>query len=76
MKIFNLEAIDMGNNQQEIADRILEIVGDKDFKTHEEFLNLESNLIVQACKDLNWLSVPQSGGLVINWDSNDGDLIA
>ena len=76
MKLYNLEATNMGNNQQELADRALEIVGDKDFKTAEEFWEIEGELIEQACKDLNWVSVPQTGGLVAKWDSKDGEFHA
>jgi len=76
MKMYNLEATNMGNNQQEIADRVLELIGNKDFKTEEEFWDLEGKLIEQACKDLNWSSVPQTGGLVANWDSKDGEFHA
>jgi hypothetical protein len=72
MKICYLEATDMGRDQQEIADRALEIIDDKDFKTPKEFWDIEGSLIEQACKDLGWKSTPQTGGLLVNWDSEDG----
>ena len=76
MKMFNLEATDMGNNQQEIADKALELIADKDFKTADEFYDMEGDLIERACKELGWQSTPQTGGLIANWDSEDGEFKA
>lgn len=71
MRIHSIEATDMGPDQQEIADRVAEIIGDRDFKTPDEFWDLEGHLVTQACNDLGWTSVPSTGGLVVNWDSAD-----
>lgn len=73
MKIFNLEATNMGNNQQEIADKCYEYIADHDFNSVQEFERMESKLIRRACADLGWQSVPSAGGLVVNWDSPTGD---
>lgn len=69
MKIFNLEATDMGNNQSEIAAKVLEYVDGIDYATKDDFYNQEGALITQACTELGWSSVPQSGGLEVEWDS-------
>lgn len=76
MKMFNLEATDMGSNQDEIADKALELITDKDFKTEDEFYDMECELIERACKELGWKSIPQTGGLIANWDSEDGEFKA
>ena len=73
MKIFNIEAANMGNNQQEIANWILEEVADVDFKTESQFLDSEGDYITRACLALGWDSAPQTGGLEVNWDSEDGN---
>ena len=73
MKILSIEANDMGNDQQEIADEALDIIGDREFKSPEEFYALESKLILQSCMNLGWNSVPAVGGLIVNWDSPTGD---
>ena len=73
MKILSIEAADMGNNQQEIAEEALYIIGDRDFKSPEEFYNLESKLILQSCMNLGWNSFPSTGGLIVNWDSPTGE---
>jgi len=73
MKLLTIEATDMGNNQDEIAEEVYNLVADHDFKTEAEFYEMEGKLITQACKNLNWQSVPQNGGLVPNWDSSDGE---
>lgn len=73
MKIFNLEATDMGNNQYEIASKVYEYAQNIDFNTPEEFYKQEGALIERACKEIGWSSCPQTGGLVVNWDSPTGD---
>ena len=73
MKIQHLEATDMGTNQSEIADKVMEYVAGVDFKTAEDFTDQEYQLIIRACNDLKWWSVPSVGGLEIYWDSQDGD---
>ena len=73
MKVFSLEATDMGKDQQEIADKCEEYVEGIDFKSEEEFEAMEAALIKRACDELGWVSVPTVGGLVVNWDSPDGD---
>lgn len=72
MKINHIEAINMGANQQQIADCVLTLIENKDFNTEQEFSDMESALIGRACKLLGWASIPQTGGLVINWDTMSG----
>ena len=67
MKIFNIEAIDMGNNQSEIANKVLEYVDGVSYSSKDDFYSQEGALITQACYDLGWDSVPQSGGLEVEW---------
>lgn len=72
MKVLNIEAVDMGNNQQEIADWVMRIYGDIDWPTKADFEDLEYILIDQACDFLGWHSVPSNGGLIFDWgDDND-----
>jgi len=68
MKIISLEFTNMGNNQQEIADKCLEYIQDREFATEEEFYSIEYDLITRASAELGWLSIPQSGGLIATWD--------
>lgn len=72
MKVFSLEATDMGDNQSEIAAKVEEYVPGIDFKTIEEFYGQEGIFIERACKEMGWASCPQTGGLIVNWDSPTG----
>ena len=67
MKVLSIEAVDMGNNQQEIADWVDNYLVDTDFKDQSEFDAIEFTLIEKACKSLGWQAVPQTGGLIVNW---------
>ena len=67
MKIRQIEACDMGTNQHEIAEWVENYVADKDFSSKEEFYDQEFELIELACAALNWHSVPQNGGLQVEW---------
>jgi hypothetical protein len=69
MRVFSIEAIGMGNCQQEIADKVEELVDGVEFPDEQAFSSQEGELITRACNDLGWASVPQNGGLVVNWDS-------
>lgn len=64
-KIFNITAINI-NNGQEIADWIYKKLHDQDINPDD--LNT-GELITEACKALGWASVPQVGGIEIEWDS-------
>ena len=64
-KIFNITSTNI-NDGQEIADWIYNKLKDQDINPAE--LN-EGALITEACKALNWSSVPQVGGIEIEWDS-------
>ena len=75
MKIFNLEATNMGTDQDEIAKKVLDFVSGIDFKTEDDFLDREQDYIEKACKELGWSSCPQTGGLLVNWNSPSGDFI-
>ncbi len=68
MRIFNLEPVDMGKDQQEIADEVLEMVSNMEFVSEEEFYELETGLIAEACKKLKWHSVPTTGGFEVEWE--------
>lgn len=71
MKIRNIEATDMGPDQQEIASWVENHLGYTEFTSQEEFDKQEGSLIHLACKELGWHSVPQSGGLVVEWMEDD-----
>ena len=58
----------MGPNQVEIATKVDEIVGLREFDSAAEFETIETELINQACKELGWSAVPSCGGLIPNWD--------
>jgi hypothetical protein len=68
MKVFNIEATNMGNNQQEIAEEVLNLVGHREYKSDDEFYEEEGALIAKACENLGWESAPQTGGLVVEWE--------
>ena len=64
MKIFNITTTNI-NNGQELADWIYNKLKDQDLNPDD--IN-EGKLITDACHALNWSSVPQVGGLEIEWD--------
>ena len=64
MKIFNIATTNI-NNGQELADWIYNKLKDQDLNPDD--IN-EGALITEACIALNWSSVPQVGGLEIEWD--------
>ena len=70
MKIYNLEPTDMGNDQQEIADKVMSYVEDVEFACADEFHKQEGTLIQRACDDMGWVSAPQNGGLIVEWEEN------
>jgi len=68
MKISNLEATDMGSDQQEIADKVMCYVDGVDFENANEFDKQEGALIHRACEEMGWSSVPQVGGFIVDWE--------
>ena len=64
MKIFNITTTNI-NDGQELADWIYNKLKDQDLNPDD--IN-EGALITEACKALNWSSVPQVGGIEIEWD--------
>ena len=69
LKGFDIEATDMGNNQQEIADWVENYIFEQPKDKQQELLNDADDLIPLACKSLGWEGVPQTGGLIVNlWD--------
>jgi hypothetical protein len=65
MKIFNIEATDMGANQSEISAWIMSATHGIDYAKASDFD--EGALIEKACKALGWASAPQHGGLIVEW---------
>jgi hypothetical protein len=65
MKIFNIEATDMGNYQQEIAGWIMSATHGIDYAKASDFD--EGALIEKACRALGWQACPQGGGLDVEW---------
>ena len=64
MKIFNITTTNI-NDGQELACWIYSKLKDQDLNPDD--IN-EGALITEACKALNWSSVPKVGGLEIEWD--------
>jgi len=69
MKVYRIEATDMGSDQEEIAAKVEELVQGIDFTSDDEFHEQEDALITRACKELGWSSVPQQGGLAVEWET-------
>ena len=67
MKIRNIEAYNMGPDQTELAHWIDNHVAEIDFTTTDDFHRCEFDYITLACKELGWHSVPQNGGLMVEW---------
>ena len=67
MKIRNIEAYNMGPDQTELAHWIDNHVAEIDFTTTDDFHRCEFDYITLACKELGWHSVPQNGGLLVEW---------
>ncbi len=74
MKISSIEGVDMGPDQDEIAEMVMEYVHDVDFEREDDFN--EGAMITRACVELGWASVPQVGGLLIEWVTPAGDPIS
>jgi len=68
MKVYRIEATDMGSDQEEIAAKVEELVREIEFASDDEFHELEEELVTRACKKLGWSSVPQQGGLAVEWE--------
>ena len=64
MKIQHIEAVNMGNYQEEIAQEVLRLIQGMEFQSLEDFYEIEGKLNTKACKKLGWHSVPQNGGLI------------
>jgi len=64
MKIQHIEAVNMGNDQAEISQEVMRLIQDMEFKSLDDFYEIEGELITKACKNLGWHSVPQNGGLI------------
>jgi hypothetical protein len=65
MRIFNIEATDMGSDQQEIAAWVMQKTTGHGFARESQFD--EFGWIEKACKALGWQSVPEHGGLIVEW---------
>ncbi len=64
---FNLEASNMGDDQQEIADWIESHINKNATpNTIQAMLDNADNYISLACKSMGWMGVPQCGGLEVN----------
>jgi hypothetical protein len=67
MKNFNIEAIDMGNNQADIAEWVEHYIFEQQTKgiNIDEMLEDPDQFVSMACKALGWHSQPSVGGLVV-----------
>ncbi len=68
MKIYSIEAVDMGNDQEKIASKIEEYVEGMDFASKDQFFAFEGKLVARACREMGWQSTPQTGGLLVEWE--------
>jgi len=64
-KIEHLNPVDMGSDQQELADYVMEQVDGMSFDEKDDFN--EGAFIHTACKELGWTFTPQSGGFEVSW---------
>lgn len=64
-KIENLEPVDMGNNQRELAEYVMEQVDGMSFDSKDDFN--EGAFIDTACQELGWAFTPQNGGFEVSW---------
>ena len=64
-KIEHLDPTDMGDNQQELAEYVMEQVEGMSFDAKDDFN--EGAFIQTACKELGWATVPQTGGFEVSW---------
>lgn len=58
----------MGTDQQDIADWVMNATRGQYFTKEHDFN--EGKLITKACNALGWNSVPQQGGLTVEWDGD------
>jgi len=67
MNGFNIEATDMGKDQQEIADWVENhIRNNATVDTIQTMLDNADTYIGNACRALGWQAVPSTGGLEVN----------
>lgn len=64
--IYNIEATDMGTDQAEIASWVLSQVENNQYANKDDFD--EYLWITAACNALGWYSIPQTGGLLVEWE--------
>jgi hypothetical protein len=64
-KIEHLDPTDMGDNQQELADYVMEQVKNMSFDNKDDFN--EGAFIQTACQELGWATTPQTGGFEVWW---------
>lgn len=67
MKIFSIDAVNMGKDQDKIAAWVENYIANREFENEDEFHKMEGELITAACKALNWHSIPSEGGLEVEW---------
>ncbi len=64
---FNIEASDMGDDQQEIAKWVENhIFKNATVDTIQEMLDNADDYISLACKSMGWVGIPSTGGLEVN----------
>ena len=78
MKVYNIEATDMGDSQHEIAAWIMAATHGLDYATAEDLD--EGALIEKACRALGLLVEWDCGGLLVEWEgyftSTDSCIVA
>ena len=64
---FDIEASNMGNNQQELADWVESyIFKNARVDTIQSMLDNADSYLSNACEALGWVNVPQTGGFEVN----------
>ena len=72
MKLFSVEAVNMGKHQVDITEKAWELVSSRRFKSQEEFNDMETQLIQWSFRalGLSVKDIPEKCGLIPRWEVN------
>ncbi len=66
--IYTLNPVDLGDDDQPLADLVFDLLPEEGFAHPHEYLEKEGIFITEACKKDGWAFVPQSGGFEPEWE--------
>lgn len=70
MRLFSIEAINMGKHQVDITEKVWEMVSGLKFESQQEFNDIETQLIQRSFRALGLCAadIPKKGVLIPRWE--------